>query len=99
MEHTHNRNLTVLTFIALFKSHSVLNLIKTPQDSNCEPDEDHNICDEVFGEKFREEQGSDEESVISSVSEELSHLSEDTTVEDCSVVYFEGYLVKKLLEK
>ncbi|KAJ3662780.1 hypothetical protein Zmor_007109 [Zophobas morio] len=104
----YNKNPTVTTFNGFFKSHTVMNLMKPPEQSNCEIDEDFNLFEgdeeDVFSSspsKRLKSGNSDEESIL--LSEESSiHSSpsqSEATLEDCSVVYFGGYLVKKLLDK
>nr|CAI5856161.1 unnamed protein product [Callosobruchus analis] len=88
----YNKNPIARTFNSLFKSNSVSGLLKPPNDSNCEPDEDIDLFAQSAPTMLVPEE-SDVESL--SVS---SSASDDTILEDCSVTYFAGYLAKKLLE-
>jgi len=83
-----------------------MNLMKPPEQSNCEPDDDLNLmCDKNINLK------DDNDSSSSSCSDlSLSSLSSievlneendppNVTLEDCSNAYFAGYLGKKCVDK
>ncbi|VEN51244.1 unnamed protein product [Callosobruchus maculatus] len=90
----YNKNPTVRTFDALFKSNCVNNLLKAPDESNCEPDEDIPL----FEQDVQTVDANDSD--IMSISSSASETSNPTeSLEECSVTYFSGYLANKLLEK
>lgn len=101
----YNRNPTVKMFQASFKIDSVIQLMKPPVTSNCEPDEDYNIfqySQYPLAEKPNEDIQIDE--TILNASSNRPNASKpqvilETTLEDCSRIYFVGYLAKKCIEK
>lgn len=99
----YNRNPTCRTFSGLFKSHIVSNLMKPPENTNCEPDEDWDIFNKdpvPYTSQEDKRDSDDSQSLSTSVSEESTNSENQATgLEDCSVVYFAGYLAKKLIEK
>lgn len=94
----YNRNPTVTSFMATFKNNSVINLMKPAEGSNCEENEDEMIfhtLDKKTGEI------SDSDSVNSLISSEVSSASSRSSanLEECSLTYFAGYLIRQLLNK
>lgn len=93
----YNRNPTARTFKAAFMMSATINLIKPPQ-SNCEEDEDISL-------KYVEEDDTMQESPASSFSSDtsggstLSTNDNEVSIEKSAVVYFGGYLLKKLNDK
>lgn len=108
----YNKNPTVRSFSGAFKSNFVINLMKPPQSSNCEPDEDQALfsSDSFFFKGIlpvreevtaRDDEVDDEVDAQSILSSSLSDgdNGDATTLEHCSNIYFAGYLVKKTLER
>lgn len=108
----YNRNPTVRTFRTTFQLNSKMNLIKPSTISNCEPDSDINLLatvnepisqsENIISET---ENSDDDDSIILNephlITEKPLEISVNRkiTLQDCSEMYFAGYLVKKLLEK
>lgn len=99
----YNRNPTVRTFRTAFRIAAINSLMKAPSTANCEPDDDTYmnmdqdlvaqanisataLCEEILPEG-------------SSSSSTSDSTADTSSLEQCALVYFAGYLVKKCLDK
>ncbi|KAB0803465.1 hypothetical protein PPYR_00435 [Photinus pyralis] len=97
----YNRNPTVRTFQAAFKANTIWNLLKPPKTSNYEadPEGDENLLSsESLLDDSSGSTGS-EMDTLSSSSSSSARGEKEVSLEDCAVVYFAGYLVKKCMDK
>lgn len=102
----YSKNPTVRTFQAAFKSNLIMNLMRPVKTSNCEPEysttlsniSDFNQMDIDDLNSSGSELQDDDSEITSSV---LSESSADYkfTLEESSIMYFAGYLIKKFLDK
>lgn len=96
----YSRNPTVRTFQAAYKSNCIMNLMKPPKTSNYEVpssslleiEDDSTIVDSLSD---SDSSNQDLSSNPGSESPPVLH----TSLEDCSIMYFSGYLFKKCFDK
>lgn len=102
-----NRNPTVRTFRYTFKHVTINTLIKPPETTNYNKDDDILLME--FGRRSdhipqtpetEENILEEEDSISSSSSEEMDELIEcNVTLEDCAITYFAGYICAKVISK
>lgn len=102
----YSKNPTVRTFQAAFKSNLIMNLMRPVKTSNCEPEHSTtllNLSDftqiDIDDPNSSENELQDDDSEITSSVSSESSADYKFTLEESSIMYFAGYLIKKCLDK
>ena len=100
----YNRNPTVRTFQAAFKSNSIMNLLRPPRTSSYEPDNVFENLLDCYDAQHQnlEDVASSSSSDTSETESSLSFHSDNSdmkmSLESCAVAYFAGYVGKKTID-
>lgn len=94
----YNRNPTARQFRMSFRSNAINSLIRPPTSSNCEPDTDDPPQIIIIDSESQQVLSDTSVSTSTTTSDE-SRPGAETTLEDCAVEYFAGYLAKRCLDE